>query len=336
MDTVASDLKSILGRLAVLLSDKGMIENCDKFHFSNDFIYVFNGQTFILARFESGITGSVDGELFHKLIDKMGTSKISIEATDTEVVVTKGRAVARFALDKADECPIDLNIDTWKEAPENFVSGLMTASLTCGNDRTDFRTMVIHAFEGIIESSDSLRITQFKLSSPMEDELFIPSDIVKFLNRAKITRYSKSESWIYFENQTGDIICHRIAVFGEKYPDLTALLEANSDGKKITFPERMYEAAETAGIFQDDVKNDPDKRITVVCKAKTMRISSKGSAGSYTVPLPVDFDDVIRFSIQPAFLLQAMEKGNDIFLNANCLKVVTSDYVYLTSLSSEE
>lgn len=336
MEIIASDLKDALSRLAGVLTNKGLVEGSESFIFNENTIHVFDGETFIEVTFETGVKGAVEGQSFLKYIEKMGTAKIEISQNDKCVNIKKGKAVASFLVQDEDSAPPVQDTDTWMKAPDNFLAALNACSFTVGKDYTDMRTVVIHMKDSYAESTDEERITRFKLGKKIKCELFIPVDLVPALSRAKITHYSQSEDWMSFKNQEGDRICHRNIALGDSYQDLASVVNECNEGEKIEFPDKMYDAIEKAAIFQANLKIESDRKITVRSRAGKIRIESHGTHGNFSETLTSGLEQNFAFIINPAFMLQIMEKSNTVYFHADYIRIETEDYVFLTSLNSEE
>lgn len=335
MEIIASDLKEVLARLLNILTNKGLVENANKFIFSGDKIHVFDGQTFIQVNFKTEIFGSVEGDSFFKYIEKMGTAKIEMTQTEDKVNVKRGKSVASFVTEKDEDCPIVIDGVEWKKAPENFLAGLNACSYTCGEDYTDMRSVVIHVKNNFVESTDGERITRFTLSSKVRGELFIPKDLVSFLTKGKIVSYAQTEEWMFFKNQNSDLICHRCISLAEEYEDLGKVVEGCNEGEKLELPEKMYDSIEKAAIFQNDVKVESDKRITIRCKGEKLRIESNGSHGNFLEIINSNIQRNFAFSINPNFLMQIMEKSNQILFHEDYIRIEAEEYVFLTCLAGE-
>lgn len=335
-EIIASDLKDVLSRLSSILTNKGLIENADKFVFNEKTIHVFNGETFIMANFETGVSGGVEGLSLLKYVEKLSTAKVFIEQGENKIDIKKGKSIASFVVEEMADVPVDLNEINWRKAPPNFIPALTACSYTCSQDYTDMRLVVVHVNGEYAESTDQERITRYKLDRRMKEELFIPAEIVPYLAKAKIVHYAKTEDWMLFENQTGDIICHRNVKLGEEYINLEEIVNKCSEGKTLELPDKMYDAVEKAAIFQQDIRIESDRKITVRCKGQKIRIESSGTHGNFLEILPCEIEENFLFTVNPAFLTQIMEKSNTVYFHSDYMRIETDDYVFLTTLACEQ
>jgi len=336
MEVIASDLKDVLDRLSNILTNKGIVEDANKFVFNNETIHVFDGETFIRANFKTDVSGAVEGQSFLKYIDKLGTAKITIAKDEGKINIKKGRSVASFVVEEDVSMPVEPDELPWKKAPGNLIQALTTCSYTCGQDYTDMRSVVIHVAGDFAESTDEERITRYKLNRSIKSEFFVPADIVPFLAKAKVVQYAKTDDWMFFENQNGDLICHRNITFGEPYEDLEKVVNECNEGNPIELPDKMYDAVEKAAIFQSDLKVESDRRVTIRCKGGKIRVESRGTHGNFLEILPCAIEGSFSFLINPAFLMQIMEKSNSIFFHQDYIRIQTEDHVFLTSLAAEQ
>lgn len=333
MEFIASDIKQQLDRLNALLSGKGMVENSNKFVFDEEGIYAFNGDFFIATIFKTDLFGAVEGDIFFKLINKLGANKITIEVDKNDLVITKGRSEAKIAFDTEVKCPINLEIKGWKKLPEDFLEAVNICSYTTGSDYTDMRTVCIHVKDKYAESSDVYRITVFEMKSAIEDELFIPNEILPFFNKSKPVKYSISDNWIYYEDLDGTIIAHRQPSFDENYPDLQGKIASLGEFHEIELPEKLYESLDKSTIFLEG-KFDGDKFVSIACEDGNLTLESKNIGKCYKDEMRISFKDKISFEVNPNFLMQIMEKKSIVHVNKAIIKIDTANCVYVAALIS--
>ena len=331
MKLIASDIKQQLDKLNTLLSTKGLVENSNKFTFDEVGIFAFDGETFVATVFETDMFGAVEGDVFYKLIGKYGANKIDIIVDKGELVISKGKSVARLAFDSDVECPLNLEIDNWKKLPDDFLEAVNIASHTTGTDYTDMRTVCIHLKDEICEATDAYRFSRFEMKSKIKDELFIPNDILPFFNRTKPIMYSVAENWVYYKDLDDTIIAHRLPTFESSYPDLKDNISKLKDFHKIDFPEKLYDSLDRASIFLDG-KFDGDKFVSIDCEDGILTIASKNIGKEYKETMNIDFRDKISFQINPSFLMQIMEKSNSVEVNDSVIKIKTDNCLYVAAL----
>lgn len=333
MEFIASDIKIQLDKINALLSQKGLVENSNKFIFDEEGIYAFNGETFIATVFETNIYGAVEGDVFYKLISKFGANKISIVIEGDEMVIVKGRSESRLAFDKETECPIDLSIENWKALPEDFFEVVNIASFTTGTDYTDMRTVCIHLKGNICESSDVYRISILEMKSEIQDEIFVPNDILPFFNKSKPIKYSVAENWVYYLDLNGTIIAHRLPTFENNYPDLREKVSGLTGFHKLELPEKLYDSLDRAGIFLDG-KFEGDKFVSVSCIENILTLESKNIGKAYKESMRIDYADKVAFEVNPTFLMQMMEKTNEVEVNDSIIKIHSGNCLYVAALTS--
>lgn len=331
MELIASDLKLQLDKLNAVLSIKGLVENANKFVFDKEGIYAFNGEVFVATIFPTDLYGAVEGDILYKLITKLGANKIEIELEKEELLIRKGRSESRIAFDTEINCPIDLSINKWKPLPEDFLEAVNVCSYTTGSDYTDMRTVCIHVKGDVCESSDVFRITIFKMKSALKDELFVPNDILPFFNKSKPIKYCIVDNWIYFEDLDGTIIAHRQPTFEGNYPDLQGKISELQGFHLVELPEKLYESLDKAAIFLDS-KFEADKFVSVVCNDGTLVLESKSIGKHYKDSMRITFKDHVKFDVNPAHLMQIMEKASIVHVNSSIIKIDNPNCTYVAAL----
>lgn len=335
MEVLASELKKALDSLNSVISDKGLVDNCEKFVFDKDGIFAFNGEVFIAVKFDHDLSGAVGGDMFYKIINKHGADKIELVTKGDSLIVKKGKSESTFTFDVESECPISLNIKKWKDLPVNFLEAMNVCAFTTGKDYTDMRTVCIHAKGEYAESSDSFRITVFKMKGNLKKELFIPVDALSFFNKCKPVRYHQTENWCYYQDLNDTIICHRNISFSDDYPDLQGIIAESGDYKDLELPEKLYDSLEKASVFLNN-KIEQDKFVRISCKSGKLKILSKCQGGQYSETLKVDFDDSVSFDVHPGYLMQAIERSSTISINDSTIKIISGDCTNLMALTVGE
>lgn len=333
MKIIASDLKKKLEKLNNLLTNKGLVEGSDLFHFDKEGIFAFNGEAFIGVYFESDLFGAVEGNTFYKLIDKYGTNEIIVQQENENLIVKKGKSKSTFEFNTDIECPINLDIGDWKKLPDDFIDALNICIYATGNDYTDMRTVCMHVKDNIVESTDTYRIMSYTMRKKIKDELFIPNEVLTYFNKSKPIYYSITENWIYYMDVDDTIIAHRRISFEESYPDLQEKINQLDDFHKIELPQTLYDSLEKASLFLKD-KFDVDKYISIKVFKNRLRVLSKGTTGKYSDVLKVDFNDEISFEINPKFLMDAMEKETQVEINSDVIKVISKHCIFVAVLET--
>lgn len=335
MEIIASDLKKKLDKLNNLLTNKGLIEGSDLFHFDKESIFAFNGEAFIGVFFKNDLFGAVEGDTFYKLIDKYGTDEIIIEQQEESLIVKKGRSKSIFNFDTNIKCPLKLDIDTWKKLPDDFMDALNVCIYATGTDYTDMRTTCIHIKDDIVESTDTYRIMTYKMKKEIKDELFIPNEVLTYFNKSKPIQYSNWQNWVYYMDLDETIIAHRKISFEADYPDLQEKINCLNNFHKIELPQKLYDSLQRASIFLKE-KFETDKFVLIKIYKNKLRVTSKGMTGKYSDVLKIDFDDNISFEINPKFLMDAMEKETQIEINDDVIKVICQQHTFVAVLESKK
>jgi len=334
MEFIANDIKQQLDKLTAVISAKGLIEDSDKIVFDREGMYAFNGEIFVAVLFKTPFFGSVEGSLFCRLISKYGSNKIDIEENGDKLVITKGRSEVEVPFDHEVNCPIDLTVDKWKKLPADFLECINLAAYTTGKDYSDMRTVCIHVVDNICESSDVMRISVIEAKNKIEDELFIPNDALTFFNKCKPVHYFVQNNWVYYEDLEGTMILHREITFDREYPKLKQMVESLTGMKEIELPEKLYDSLERASALFDK-SSEGDRVVNFECKDNKLRlyVTAKNTGGaSYKDELRIDFDGELYFAINPAFMMQIMEKSNKVQVNDNAIKITTGNSTYVTCL----
>ncbi len=331
MKIVAHDLKEILTPLSRIVSSKETAENGDKFIFDGKKIYAFNGEIFACKKFETDFRCAVQAEAFFKLITKYDMNEIEITIEEDGFLhVKKGKSDSEFNIETEFECPISVSKVVWNELPEDFVNGITVCSYTTGNDFTEIRNVCVHVDKEVVESTDTKRITQYFLGSDVEDEMFIPKTLIKYIGQINPIEYSMNEDWLYFRNSSEVTMAFRITLVKDYY-DLQDIIDSNLEGEEIQLPDKIVDALEKAEIFLTN-QFEGDRFVKITTKKGQLIIEGKGIGGKHVSKMKVDFEGSVNFEINPRAMIEMMINGNTLILNEDSLVMETDNAILMSSL----
>lgn len=335
MKIKAIELKKLLMPLTKLLKSNGTYKNSDKLFFNGSYVYVFDGEIYMDALLESDLFGSVDGKLFYKLIDKYKAKEIEIRASENTIQVVCGNSVSDFSFDDNFSTPFDIPEKGWKKLEPNFHKGLELCSYVLSKDESDVNTSVIQVGGNLMQASDGFRMIQYYLEKEVKETFYISKSTLKYFPKVKLKKYLLQDSWLFFEDENGNIIvCRPLGVV--KYPDLSELMEQYHPKDKISFPEEIVESLERASLFKEK-ENELDRSIEVSISKNKATIISIGESGQYKESFSGKFNNQFSFMINSAFFKEILSrKEAEILIDDDVIMVKEPDYTYVTLLEIKD
>lgn len=288
------------------LANKEIIEQTTSFAFIKGKVVTYNDSISISHPIEGlDIEGAVEAGNLYKFLGKVKTDDLNLELKNNEIVFTAGRAKAGLTIQAEIKLPLEeINgKKKWEELPENFTKFIGFAMTSCSKDMSRPVITCVHVNEsGIIEASDSYRITRCDLKSDLPIATFLlPASSAVEVVKINPTKAFKKEGWIHLSNEEGTEISCRI--LNDTYPDASSVL--NMTGDRLILPQTIDEVLERAMVFSKR-EHLLDEIITITIQNNVFEISSRSSTGWFREEINMRYSgDKIMFSITP-FLLKGI------------------------------
>ena len=328
---VANELKQLLLPLSRIVATKDTTENGDKFIFDGKKVYAFNGEIFACQELETDFQCAVVAETLFKMISKYDMNEIEIDMGDDGFLhVKKGTNDTTFNIEEEFECPLSTKKVNWAKLPEEFANAITVCSYTTGNDFTEIRGVCVHVEGSVVESTDSTRVTQYFLDGEVDDEMFIPKTLIKYIGQINPVEYAVTKDWLYFRNSSRVTMAFRKTVVKDYY-DLQEIVDSHMEGKEIVLPDKVVDALEKAEIVLTN-EFEGDRFVTIKAKKGKLIITGKGNGGHHKSQMKVKFDDEVSFEVNPRSMIEMLINGNTLILNEDSIVMETENAVLLTTL----
>lgn len=332
----------ILSLLRPGLSKKAIVEQTTHFVFTGKEVVTFNDQICIAYPFKTDFTCSVPAEEFYKILsgitvddielifekDKLNIIASDINAalaTDTgEMVIGK---VKNLGIEKALKKKVDL--------PEDFIEALSMCMFSASKDATRPELTCLMIEDQYIASTDSYRISEYKMKASTNCFVLIPAisvvDLVKYNIKSFYT--DEKESWVYFFTKENLVFCSRIIV--NDYPDYIKHLKGFT-GEEIKLPKDMKRIIATSSILAEG-EFDSDKEIDVEIVKNKLRCRGQNSKGWISSSTKIEYNgDKILFTINPLFLDKILDHTTSMFYGEGKVLFKDKSFKHVVSLKSEK
>lgn len=332
------DRKEILTLLESVkpgLAKNTSIEQSDVFVFQDNKIITYNDKISIVIPFKSDLNGNVPADELYKTLSKIKEDKIKIFIKENQLCVHSKKVKAKLKLIDIENIIIPDIPTKWKSIPENFIEGLSLCIFSASDDEVSGFLNCLSIQNNSIVSSDNFRISQFNMDNDM-DNFLLPVSSAKQLVKYIPAKYVLSDSWIYFQIESGAVFCSRIV--DVSYPNVTEML-STVKGTKFKLPEEIKElkqSVELSSVFADG-EFDTHKKIQVTIKNGKIICKGEKESGSIQTKTNIDYEgDNISFIINPIFFLQIIEKFASAIISKNILLFQSKNFKHLLSLFDNE
>lgn len=328
------------------LSGATIVIQADSFVFTDGRVFTYNDEISISCplplpqlQFDAGfIDGAIKADELYNYLKKVSVEEISVESSETEVVMKAGKAIAGFALNKEIQIPIGdqmKGLGKWKKLPENFNDAIKFAYPCAASDMANPKiTCVNFDSSGKVEATDNYRVIRWDLNQklPFKTTL-IPADSVKEVLKIYPTHVTEGDGWVYFKNEENVVIGCR--VFDEKFVNIDQILASKIEGELFTFPETTASVLERADVFnKSQNKNLKSEVIDVSYDAKFLKIQCQSETAWFKERITVkNFKGSnFNFRITPYLLRDILKQTNICIVSDNMLKFQSDNWVYISTL----
>lgn len=330
------DLLRAIQAVAPGLSPKEIIEQSSCFVVQDDYIGSFNDE--ITCRcpnpFPKKFTGAIPASKIVRMLEKISADDITAIVTDGRLTIKGKGESAWFRMSDEIQLPIDkVKLPRkWHKLPSAFIEAI-TIVQECASkaDEKTGRTAV-HIHPKYVEAYDGYQMARFNLKfKRLETPVLIRKPTMAHVANMGVTHYGETSNWFHFKNSMDQIIsCRRLV---EEYEDIDQHYEVK--GKRISLPKGLSEAADKAGIFSEEDKDNNLVIITV--KDGRVKIESLSESGGYEARKKAKFKgDDLTFTIPPTLLKELVARHNECLLTATRLKVDGGRWCYVTALGNPE
>lgn len=330
-EEILAQLESVQGGLATGSSD--IVEQSNCFVFQDKTVMTYNDEVACSCPTTLPIEGAVESKELLEILRKVPDETIDIEATDSEIVLRGKRRKTGIRLESEIELEIS-RIESptkWKELPENFADAVSIVQQCAGKNETTPKLTCVHITPNWIEATDNCQLSRYTIDTGFTDSVLVRRNSIRHIIAIGMKEFSQTESWIHFRNKSGLVLSCR--KFLDDFLDLNGLFEVN--GRKMTLPKGLKEAAERAQVFSSSNPDDDD--VLVQLKPGKLRVKGQSVKGWHWDAMKTTYKGPpMEFTISPEMLSEISARYNECEVSENRLKVEGSSWVYISALGVTE
>lgn len=327
------------------LASREVLEQTQSFIFMDGYVMTYNDEVSVRHPIPIKVAGAVKADELYKLLRRTKLAVIDVEVNQGEGESGQGEFIVRtktsqagIALQSKITAPVkdlkvpDVESDEWKDLPKNFMEALIFCSATVSSNMSRPIFTCIHINKGTAESSDSFRVTTFKLSEPVTDSFLVPGAIIRFLKQYTLEAYCATEGWLHFLTDKKAVFSCR--TFSQDYPNIAPLL--NVEGESFDLPDGLEDVVQRAVVFVEGEEFAKDKRIDIKVKEGMMLLESHGVNGWFKEKVSIRYKgEAFEFAITPDFLLQAYKMSKECIIGEGRLKMSGDQFAHVLALVEE-
>jgi DNA polymerase-3 subunit beta len=310
-----------------------VVELAEFISFNDNEIVSYNNEISISYPYDTGLVGAVKGDELLNILQKM-PDDISIEIKKEKLVITKkGKNKITASLNL-----LPVQTDIWPEIPEDFgplpeniVEGIKFCLFSVANDPSMGALNCILMDNNVL-SCDNFRATQFKLDDfvSLESPLLIPLSLAKVLVNYDIINFTQDDSWLFFEDEQGVIICCKKVEYDYPIEQVYGLFK--SKGEMVNLPDGFQETLDRSEILsQVDIENQ--KIVKLELLKNKLIISSEGDIGAYKEEVKLDYKgEGITILVNPVHLKQILNNCSEFMLTESNINFKTDTFNHVIAL----
>jgi hypothetical protein len=354
MKLITKNFKKILKKIKLGMQ-ASKIEATQYIHFRGDYIYSYCDRYSMAMKLEGANVQiqdvCINGSDFIKAIEKIKTKEITINITETKLIVIAGKLKIEFPTIN-DEYFIELidgTINSHENKPgiiknesddeifQEFVKGLLSCANCVAKDMKHTTLCCIYVDVDFMLANNNTSVIEFPLSTDlnMDEPFLIDGDatkLLKTLNDKHITALSIQSDWIHFffdennlsyENVDGIFSVRRVK--GE-YLNCDAILDRFNESEFYKFPTEAKNVLEI-------IKKISDKSAVLKVTESTLSISSTTTDKNNLINevFEIKYDEKPFEVIIDISILTELLNDSAMFAFDRHLCVQNEEYVYVTA-----
>lgn len=317
------------------LALKETIEQTTCFVFLDEHVITYNDYFSVKAPVQelADFSGAINGAELLSFLEKAPQDELTILKKENEIQIKSGRARVGLRLLEEIKLPLEeINEEKeWEDLPNDFLDGIELALYSCSKDSSRPALTCIHIKDGVLESTDNIRLTRYSMESLMGSvDILLPS-----VSAEKILKYSLSQfclapeaNWIHFlTKENVEISCRLIK---GTIPDISKLLIGT--GVDFTFPKKITEILDRAQVFCQR-EHPLDQEVEILFSPKKLTIKAKSPQGWFEEEAGIRYEgEDFAFAIHPVFLKEAIQRQTLCTILQNRIRFQSNNWDHIIAL----
>lgn len=314
------------------VTDREVLEQSNCFIFTEEELITFNGEVMTRVDNPLEITGAVPAADLINLLTKLPDPEITVEDSETELVIKGQRRSAGIVkhaeiLLPYDDVPPPKGL---RSVPENLMGVLQQATKVCGKEEVQPMTTVVHVTPEKVEACDNFRMFRYELQTGFKRAALIPALGLKPLANITVNKAAYRGGWAHFKTASGHVISIRCD--SGDYPNLDPLL-AMENPRKVTLPANLADILSRAEVMHEH----HDKVVNISITENKIVLKASKDTGWFREWKKIKYTgEPLRFDVNPQFLQQMLEKTRKVEICENRMKLETGEASFVVSLEVVE
>lgn len=314
-----------------------VLEQSDCFVFTGGQLITFNDEIMTRAPSPLDFDVVVPAADFLKVLGKLPDKEVDVRKVKGELIVKGKRRSSGITIQAKVRLPYKEvpSPKTWNRIQEGVTGMLKQAARTCGKDLSAPLTTVVHVDKNVIEACDNFRVFRATMQTGFPEKVLIPAFSMTALETIplyKVATKSKNgkEGWAHFRTSDKTMISVRLIM--DDYLDISSVLKM-SKSDVVKLPSNLVEMTDRACTMSEGA----DHLVSIDIKDKMLKIVSIKESGWYKEQKRVTYSGPhIRFQINPKFLVEVLQRNNQVRVGSDKMKIQADGVVFVVCLEKAE
>lgn len=329
------ELLSGLEQVQPALAPRNLLEQSTSFIFKDGEVFTYDGEVACRTYCPiEGISVAVKAKPLLDYLRKLKEDEIEVILEDNELIFEAGREVVTYTVEHRIVLPISevphIKNRNYVPLNEGFCDALsVVAACAAGKKEESFAFRSVHLHPEWMEACDRKQICRWDVGSGLSEPILIRASDAKKLAPLGVIKIYASDNWLHFKNTCGtQFSCRR---YLESYPDCSKFLAV--EGTKLILPSSLQDTIKRAEVFSAENADEEKNILLVEINKKKLKIKSRSAVGSFSRTISLDYQgDPFSFLVSPEVLLKILQKGQEIEVSGNALKLQSVNYHYVTAI----
>lgn len=336
------DLIDVLNVVKDGIAKTPISEQLTHVFFLNTHIGCFSGERFIFVKYDTGLTLSTPVAALLPVLDRMDGEKVKLTLDGTTLKLQSKRSRSGIAINLdvsivQDALAIVQETNPYTRMPPIFYKGLEFCMFSASVDITQGILSCICTRDGVMYSSDDLRITRYNVRTDAEQVNFSNLNIQIFdaeiILKNKPGGYRFRERWTIFISAPTDTrqVIIGITQFEGNFPDVDEFF--TMEGTEITLPDALAGVVTEAAHFCEGMFTvDKKLKLTIASDKVICRSENNRTWFEKEIEHAQSIPNEITIVINPLFLSQILEKTRVAVVGDGRVFFVSDDFEHVLAL----
>jgi hypothetical protein len=314
-----NELIAALEAISPGVSTKNIVQEYACVSFNGNSISSFSESVFVIYPIDiPNINCLVEHNVLLEMLRKIPDKQINLFQTENELVLKTDKIESYFTIIEREHPSIELPNKIY-DMPSNLMEAIKMCSFSVSKDISVPSVTCIHIDGLNVISTDTKRITRFRLDSESPFNFHIPLMVIETIKTKKFCKMAEKDNFIYFIDDNNTYFAFYQLSLDRKFISDDVEKFLNKEGFEVIFPKDFIKVIDRASVMTEGLI-PIDFIVDIKLENGKFEVSSRKQSGRFIERGDIDyFGETVRFKASAPFLKDVLSKTNKAIISDVCL-----------------